>query len=103
MASSVSSERAFSSAALTITKRRNRLKADVVEALQSLKMAIKRDLLTREQGPSRSFEEFLLEDADREQALADVVELPTGRKDGVQISLDLESDCEDDEAGDVSV
>lgn len=97
MASSVSSERAFSSAALTITKRRNRLKADVVEALQSLKMAIKRDLLTREQGPSKLLEETLLEEVDREQALADVVELPKGRKDGMQVSLDLESDCEEDE------
>lgn len=37
MASSVSSERAFSSAGITITKRRNRLKGDVVEALQFLK------------------------------------------------------------------
>jgi hypothetical protein len=39
MASSVSSERSFSSAAETITKRRNRLKSDIVEALQGLKSA----------------------------------------------------------------
>ncbi len=39
MASSVSSERAFSAAGMTITKRRNRLKADIVEALQFLKWA----------------------------------------------------------------
>ncbi|PCH45150.1 hATC-domain-containing protein, partial [Wolfiporia cocos MD-104 SS10] len=45
MASSVSSERAFSSAGITISKRRNRLKADIVEALQFLKCAIRRDLL----------------------------------------------------------
>lgn len=37
MASSVSSERAFSSAGITITKRRNRLKGDIMEALQFLK------------------------------------------------------------------
>ncbi|KZT31093.1 hypothetical protein SISSUDRAFT_968140, partial [Sistotremastrum suecicum HHB10207 ss-3] len=37
MASSVASERAFSSAGLTITKRRNRLNPDMVEALQGLK------------------------------------------------------------------
>ncbi|PCH40503.1 hypothetical protein WOLCODRAFT_57295, partial [Wolfiporia cocos MD-104 SS10] len=37
MASSVSSERAFSSAGITISKRRNHLKADIVEALQLLK------------------------------------------------------------------
>lgn len=48
MASSVSSERAFSSGGITITKRRNRLKGDVVEALQCLKCLIRRDLLFRE-------------------------------------------------------
>ncbi|KAF8641317.1 hypothetical protein AX14_009957 [Amanita brunnescens Koide BX004] len=48
MASSVSSERAFSSARITISKRRNRLKADIVEALQCLKCLIKRDLLFRD-------------------------------------------------------
>lgn len=48
MASSVSSERAFSSAGITISKRRNRLKADIVEALQCLKCMIKRDLLFRD-------------------------------------------------------
>ena len=48
MATSVSSERAFSSAGITISKRRNRLKGDIVEALQCLKCFIKRDLLFRE-------------------------------------------------------
>jgi hypothetical protein len=48
MATSVSSERAFSSAGITISKRRNRLKADIVEALQCLKCMLKQDLLFRE-------------------------------------------------------
>jgi len=48
MASSVSSERAFSAAGITISKRRNRLKGDIVEALQFLKCMIRRDLLFRE-------------------------------------------------------
>lgn len=53
MATSVSSERAFSSSAITISKRRNRLAGDVVEALQCLKCFIRRDLLFREvQDPS---------------------------------------------------
>jgi hAT family C-terminal dimerisation region len=43
MSSSVSSERAFSQGAITITKRRNRLKGDIVEALQCLKSGIKND------------------------------------------------------------
>ncbi|KAJ7131124.1 ribonuclease H-like domain-containing protein, partial [Mycena epipterygia] len=45
MSSSVSSKCAFSSAGITISKRRNRLKGDIVEALQVLKCMIKRELL----------------------------------------------------------
>jgi hypothetical protein len=48
MASSVSSERAFSSAGITISKRRNRLKGDIVEALQCLKCFYHHDLIFRE-------------------------------------------------------
>jgi hypothetical protein len=52
MSSSVSSERAFSQGGLTITKSRNRLKGDVVEALQCIKCAIRHDLLFHEPAPS---------------------------------------------------
>jgi hypothetical protein len=48
MASSVSSERAFSSAGITISKRRNRLKGIIVEALQCLKCIYRNDLIFRE-------------------------------------------------------
>ena len=48
MASSVSSERAFSSAGITISKRRNRLKGDIVKALQILKCLFHHDLIFRE-------------------------------------------------------
>jgi len=48
MASSVSSERAFSSAGITLSKRRNRLKGDIVEALQCLKCMFHNDLIFRE-------------------------------------------------------
>jgi hypothetical protein len=48
MVSSVSSERAFSSAGITICKRRNRLDADIVEALQCLKSIILQDLMVRD-------------------------------------------------------
>ena len=48
MASSVSSERAFSSASITITKRHNRLDGDIVEALQFLKSMIHQDLMVRD-------------------------------------------------------
>ncbi len=43
MASSVSSERVFSGGGITISKLRNRLRADVVEALQMLKFALRND------------------------------------------------------------
>jgi hypothetical protein len=48
MSSSVSSERAFSAAGITIGKRRNRLKGDIVEALQCLKCMLHRNLIFRE-------------------------------------------------------
>jgi hypothetical protein len=47
MSSSVSSECAFLSAGITISKRRNRLRGDIVEALQCLKCLIHRNLLFR--------------------------------------------------------
>jgi len=52
MASSVSSERAFSQGGLTITKSHNWLKGDIVQALQCIKCAIHHDLLFRESAPS---------------------------------------------------
>ena len=48
MASSVSSERSFSAAGITISKRRNRLKEDIVEALQCLKCMFHEDIIFRE-------------------------------------------------------
>ena len=48
MLSSVSAERVFSSARITISKRRNCLKSDVVEALQFQKCAAKSNLLFHE-------------------------------------------------------
>ena len=48
MASLVSSERAFSSAGITISKQCNCLDADIVEALQCLKSFIHKDIMVRE-------------------------------------------------------
>lgn len=58
MASSVSSERAFSSAGITISKRCNRLKGDIVEALQFLKCLIRRDLVFRENPTESLVDDF---------------------------------------------
>ena len=48
MASSISSEQAFSSAGITICKWRNHLDADIVEALQCLKLLIHQDLMAQD-------------------------------------------------------
>ena len=56
MASSVSSERAFSSAGITISKRHSRLKGDIVEALQCLKCMLRHELIFRETGPCSTLE-----------------------------------------------
>ncbi|EMD31003.1 hypothetical protein CERSUDRAFT_69644 [Gelatoporia subvermispora B] len=56
MATSVSSKRTFSSAGITITKWRNRLKGDIVEALQLLKSALRKSLFLFECGPSSTTE-----------------------------------------------
>jgi 3'-phosphoadenosine 5'-phosphosulfate sulfotransferase len=72
MASSVSSERAFSSAGITISKLRNRLKGDIVEALQFLKCTIRSELLYSEPAPSLVLEEML--EAEEEQDAKDAVE-----------------------------
>jgi len=61
MATSVSSERAFSAAALTITKHRNCLKADIVEAIQVLRMLFNRDMMFRE-APASSAAELAFEE-----------------------------------------
>jgi len=59
MASSVSSERAFSSAGITINKRRNRLKGDLVEPLQCMKCIYHNSLLFREVQVSAEIEKEL--------------------------------------------
>ncbi len=82
MAGSVSSERSFSSAGITISKRRNRLKADIVEALQCLKSMSRRSLLFREM-PSTLLEGAALEstpsvEAEHEGSEGQVVEVNAG-------------------------
>ncbi|KAF5347372.1 hypothetical protein D9758_011302 [Tetrapyrgos nigripes] len=66
MGSSVSSERAFSGGGLVITKRRNRLKSDIVEALQFLKCLIKHDLIYWEHATSKTEYAFKVQDVKEE-------------------------------------
>lgn len=97
MASSVSSERAFSQAGVTIRDRRTRLKADVVEALQFLKCAIRQDLIFRTPGPSvpqeLELEELELELDGSESANAEAT--PSSQTDEKSWDLILDSDDED--------
>lgn len=59
MGSSVSSERAFSAAGITISKCRNRLKPDIVEALEFLKCMYVKDLIYRDPPPTSVLEDEL--------------------------------------------
>ena len=63
MSSLVLSERAFSQGGITVSKHRNCLKGDIVEALQCIKCAIRHDLLFRECPPSSKLEADLEADA----------------------------------------
>ena len=70
MASSVLSERAFSSAGITISKCHNHLNADIIEALQCLKSLIHQDLMARDVA-SITEEEQDLDFADEQPANQD--------------------------------
>ena len=76
MATSVSSERAFSQGGITISKRRNRLKGDIVEALQCIKSFMRQDLLFPEPGPSGLTEEAAEAASDSDDD-ADVMDVDT--------------------------
>jgi hypothetical protein len=91
MASSVSSERAFSQGGITIRKHRNRLKGDVVEALQCIKCAIRHDLLFRELGPSSLVEE----DSDAFEDAGHQSEDNVEEEGWDDVLLEEEDDCSD--------
>ena len=99
MASSVSSERAFSSAGITISKRRNRLDADIVEALQGLKSFIQQDLMVRDvPGQSVADEELDLDHEDKhpKNQVSTAIEV-------IEADNDFSWDCCSDNGGDVQV
>jgi len=78
MASSISSERAFSLAGITISKRCNRLKPDVVEALQVLKCSYHHDLLFREEASTQIEVEDLENYGGEDSAKEMIAERPEG-------------------------
>jgi hAT family C-terminal dimerisation region len=92
MSSSISSERAFSQGGITINKRRNRLKGDIVEALQCIKCAIRHDLLFREPAPSSTLEAEFNEDGEDDEDGGEGSENAEGWDDSLM-------DSEDDDEG----
>src|SRR5580704_11368320 len=92
MASSVSSERAFSQGGIMISKCCNWLKGDIVEALQCVECSLQHDLIFREPAPSSTLEMELDEDGE----LPDKdVKVPEDVEDGSWDALMLDEDDED--------
>jgi hypothetical protein len=75
MASFISSEWAFSSTGITISKHWNRLKPDVVEALQCLKFMIKQDLFFQ-------FDPSIAANKMQEEEVASSLDLEANGKNG---------------------
>ena len=96
MASSVSSERAFSSAGITISKRRNRLGPDLVEALQFLKCWFRRDLIFREY-PTIASEYNVGQQAKQDEGNVSMDEqLLEGGEDDDEMDFEPDGDDDDD-------
>ena len=93
MASSVSSERAFSQGGITISKHRNRLKGDIVEALQCVKCMVRHDLLFREPAPSSIIEAEM--NSDGEPSLAEPDDSDDGGDGGLGEGSDTAESWED--------
>ena len=91
MGSSVSSERAFSSAGITISKRRNRLKDDIVDALQFRKAMVRSELLFRELPPTILKEELEIFNEDNDPEWVDEEDPLSWDR----FSTDIDSDVDD--------
>ena len=92
ISTSISSKHAFSAAAQTVTKCHNRLKGDIVEAIQVLRMLYNRDLIFREPGPS-SATELLLEEEDETGTEAEITV-----KENLDWILDLSDDSDEEDS-----
>lgn len=92
-ASSVLGERAFSSAGITITKHRNRLKGDIVKAIQVLKCKVKGNIMRSDDNPSLALEEKLVALTVEEDTTMDDIEKEAGTsKDEEEDDLLLSDD-----------
>jgi hypothetical protein len=98
MASSVSSERTFSAAGITLSKRRNRLKGDIVEALECLKCLLHRDLIFREVVTAADLEKELesVDDDDGETGSSAEIIAETNEFSWDQVLDDVEDEGDDE-------
>jgi len=98
MASSVSSERAFLATGITISKRRNQLKGDIVEALECLKCMFHSDIIFRNVPTSEEVEVELdsMEIFDKDKDFVEAVE-EAERFSWDQLLADGDEDGDEDE------
>lgn len=101
MASSGSSERAFSSAGLTITRLRSRLQGDIVEALQGLKAVLRSDFVMRDPEPSSLLEEQMILNSEAEGEDDTHADFMPGGGSGENMLIEVESEGDGDEWVDV--
>ena len=99
MASSVSSERAFSSARIMISKWRSHLDADIFEALQCLKSFIHEDIMVRE-FTTVAEEEEDTDYLDEQLANQDLTTSEAVRCDDDDLSIEQLSEANNDIDGD---
>ena len=90
MSSLVSSEHAFSSAGITISKLHNHIKGDIIEALQFLKYSIRNDMVFREPAPCSILELELLEEVEDDNGNPEWVDEPELQV----LSINVENDSE---------
>jgi hAT family C-terminal dimerisation region len=89
MSFSVFSERTFSQGRITISKRHNSLKGDIVEALQCIKCAIQHDLLFQQYMPST---EEAGEGSDEKEELDELTDVDEFAWEEILITDDEDSD-----------
>ncbi len=90
MASSVSSEKIFSSSGITISKQRNHLHGDIVEALQILKSAFRHSNISyfKDLPTLKTEEDILDEEIEEDELMSSVHRKVKGR-----LAIDLDDDC----------
>ena len=79
---------------MTITKRRNRLTHDIVEALQILKAAIREDLLFRPEEPSKALELAML--VEQSQTQPSESQTTDNAKDGESRAVEINEEDDED-------